>query len=340
MAAPSPSFPRPVPGSRAVLHIGLHKTATTHVQNTFDASRRHLARHGAVYPALGPGTGQHALLAPWVALAPGLIARTPAETLWAGLARHAVPGRTLLLSSEEFSRIAPRPVPLAEVRAHLAAFERVEVVCVLRDQVALLQSVWCEVARQGRAGHPFRLLADTLRSGVAFGVAINLRPLWLRLRQAFPADAIRFLDHAAAARAPGGVAGAVLAAAGFPGAVAGLKALPRANVSPDPLALWIARAGRPPREVVPPAAIAAAQAALDARFGPGRPQSLWTRAERATLATQMATRNAAFLEAAAAEGVTVTLSPPSAPRDDTLWRDDLGDLDPAPLPAGAVPNRG
>jgi len=336
--------------ARAILHIGLHKTATTLVQHSFAANRRLLARHGLIYPDIGPTEGHHALLTPWVPLDRRYRSTAEADRLWAGLARHAGPDTTLLLSSEEFSRGRTHEVDLAAVRARLAAFDRVEVVCVLRDQVALLQSVWMEVAKKGTGAHFFAMLTSALNTGYATAVHMNLRPLYRRLRRVFAADAIRFLDYATARAAPGGLPGALLDACGAGAATPDLAPVAPVNVSPDPLALWIARwdgadpaeaiagTGTGPARPVPAGRVADARAALDARARAGRPTTLYTRAERREMETQMAARNAVFLDMVRPHQPDLALSPPADPAPGTIFRDDLGDLDPLPpLSFGIAP---
>lgn len=294
---PAPPSERPVsrPISRAVLHIGTHKTATTMIQNALAANRPLLARHGLIYPEIGRATGHHSLLTRWLALDPYYLTSVAPADLWRGLARHARPGVTLLLSSEEFSRGWTKRVDLAEIRDFLAPFDRVEVVCVLRDQLSLVQSIHLEVAKKKAAPAFPDLVARAMRNGHAVGVFLDYGALHDFLLTGFDADAIRFIDYAAARAAPGGVLGALLdhCAAGTDPAALGPVDGDAANISPEPLAFWaagIAAAPHPP----PAALVALARRALAEEFGPDRRSLLYTPAEYRRLAAHVAPLNAAF----------------------------------------------
>ncbi|MBC7157058.1 MAG: hypothetical protein H5U20_06030, partial [Rhodobacteraceae bacterium] len=216
-APPFPAPPRPVPGSRAVVHIGLHKTATTLIQATLAANRAALAAHGVDYPRAGPGPAHHALLALWHEMPPGSRPDGDPRALWAGLAALAAPGRTLLLSSEVFARAAPPRADLGQMRALLAAYAEIRLVCVLRAPIAHIQSLVLEVARQAPLDLA-RAIRMALAEGRAEGVAVDRMRLHARLRADFAAHEIVYLDHAGFQRTATGPAAAVLAAAGAPAA--------------------------------------------------------------------------------------------------------------------------
>lgn len=309
--------------SRVILHIGLHKTGTTFLQDSLAANRAALARHGVIYPEIGRANGHHALVTRWQPLPEHLCADTPAIDLWRGLARLADGRNTVILSSEEFSR-GDRRVDLAEIRALLAAFDRVEVVCFLRHQLPLLQSIQLQITR-ARALPAFpALLAGARRSGQATGVFLDFGALHDWLSGAFAPDRIRFVDYARARRAPGGLLGALLEICGATGALPDTMP-PKANVSPDPLAFWLARQ-RCPEGPVPDRLLAEARAALDRRFGAGRRSTLYTRAEYRTLVAHFAPINAAFQARIETFQPGFTLSPPDPLPADTLWREDLAEL--------------
>lgn len=317
--------------AQVVLHIGTHKTATTLVQNAFAANRPLLARHGVIYPEIGRAAGHHSLLTRWLGLAPHYqTAVAPAE-LWRGLARHARPGTTLLLSSEEFSRGWNRRVDFAEVRAFLAPFERVEVVCLLRDQTSLVQSVWLEVSKH-KTPPPFPdLLARAMRNGHATGVFMDYGALDDFLLQSFAPDAIRYVDYAGARRAPGGVLGTMLEICGTGLGADDLAPVDAAgaNVSAEPLASWaagIVSAPQPP----PPALIDLATRALAEEFGADRRSLLYTPADYRRFAAHVAPLNAAFAARLAERQPGFALAPPAPdpaalpePGTGPIWRSEM-----------------
>ncbi len=134
-----------------VLHIGLHKTASSYVQGLLAARRDDLLRAGVLYPETGivdkastgtrggAGSGQ-ALLSrpgPQKALIAQLSAEIPEEV------------STVLVSSEEFSRAAQKPTP-ERFLARFAAFGQVRVVLVLRRQDDWIESFYKQIVDQYR----------------------------------------------------------------------------------------------------------------------------------------------------------------------------------------------
>lgn len=134
-----------------VLHIGLHKTASSYVQGLLAARRDDLLRAGVLYPETGivdkatsgtregAGSGQ-ALLSkpgPQKALVAQLAAEVPDEV------------STVLVSSEEFSRATKKPTP-ERLLARFAAFGQVRVVLVLRRQDDWIESYYKQIVDQYR----------------------------------------------------------------------------------------------------------------------------------------------------------------------------------------------
>ncbi|EAQ03092.1 hypothetical protein OB2597_13148 [Pseudooceanicola batsensis HTCC2597] len=312
--------------ARLVLHIGTHKTGTTSAQDTFHANRATLAEHGVVYPDLGRHTGHHGLLTDWIALPqayrlPGG-ARAALEKLaadWRGT------DRTLLLSSEEFSRAGGRGgrVDFNELRRIFSGYE-LTLICVLRDQKSFLQSVYLELARNGPPPRPPALVSEAMETSQVDGLWCNFNALYSGLRQTFAADEIRLLDYAAVRTAPGGLVSRLMEVI-CPGTNPEIPVLPPdgwSNVSPGVLPVWAAQviaAGGPAR----PHLRRAAQEASDLEFGPDRPQCLFTREESARLDLHFAPSNAALATRLQGDGQHWQLSIPDRPPD-TIHREDLG----------------
>lgn len=329
--------------ARVILHIGTHKTGSTLIQNSFAANRTLLARHGVIYPEIGRATGHHSLLTRWLTLDPYYHTPEAPLALWRDLGRHARSDSTLVLSSEEFSR-GNRPVNLAEVRDLLAPFDRIEVVCFLRDQMSFLQSIQLEMAKKRAVAGFSALLEGAHKTGYASGLHIDYGGLYDQLLGAFAPDQIRFVDYGQARRAPGGVLGTMLALCGADLVAEALKppegpnALV-ANISPDPLATWAAGLMAAP-EAPTPALIAQIRTVLDEVFGKGRPSMLYTRAEYRALAAHVAPLNTAFEARLAGVQPGFALSPPDPdpnnlpppqkPGTNTgkppgpIWREDMG----------------
>lgn len=320
--------------SRVILHIGTHKTATTLIQNAFAANRKLLARRGVIYPEIGRATGHHSLLTRWLNLDPYYHTATAPLALWQGLARYAKGDTTLVLSSEEFSRGANKRVDFGEVRELLAPFDRIEVVCFLRDQVSFLQSIQLEMGKK-RAAPGFPTLLEAARkTGYASGLYLDYGALYDQLLTAFPPEAIRFVDYAQARGTAGGILGTMLdlCGAGLDPADLATPALTPAtaagaNISPDPIPAWAAGIVSAP-EAAPDKLIAQARTALEREFGEGRSSTVYTRAEHKRMAAHVAPLNAAFEARVQAVQPEFTLSPP-APADagadaGMIWRENIG----------------
>lgn len=278
--------------SHLVLHVGTHKTATTSVQDTLAANRALLAARGVAFPQVGPSAGQHALVTRWIPLPERYCDPRPALELWQGLAAaHAGGTGTLLLSSEEFSRATPA-VDMRELAALTAGFSRRTIVCTLRGQLAYLQSIYLQVVRDAPVAAFQEFLRQALVTNLAIGGRLDYGALYDQLLAGFAPDEIVFISYEAAARAPGGVLGAILDAADQPGLAAALAPLAQpSNVSTSPLATWAAN------EITPmpgPDLVALAAAAFEETFGAEARSTLYTRAEARAAAEHFAPLNAAF----------------------------------------------
>ena len=131
-----------------VLHIGLHKTASSYVQGVLAASRDDLKREGVLYPTTGivdkgsrstregAGSGQ------------GLLSRRGRHrTLLARLMAELEGVPTALISSEEFSRGGDTPSP-EKLLDRFKVFKSVRVVLVLRRQDDWIESFYKQVVDQ------------------------------------------------------------------------------------------------------------------------------------------------------------------------------------------------
>jgi hypothetical protein len=126
-----------------VLHIGLHKTASSYIQGVLGASRDNLLREGVLYPTTGivdkgststrEGAGSGQGLLSRRGRHRVLLARLMAEL------EEDIP--TVLISSEEFSRGGDTPSP-AKLLDRFKAFRSVKVVLVLRRQDDWIESFY------------------------------------------------------------------------------------------------------------------------------------------------------------------------------------------------------
>jgi hypothetical protein len=283
--------------SEIVIHAGTHKTGTTTIQDTLALNRRKLAEHGIVFPQVGPSNGQHSLATAWIDLPERYRDSRPARDAWRALGReHGTGQATVIVSSEELSRGRPG-VDMRELAALVAPFGRRTLVCLLRGQLAYLQSIYLQVIRDVRIAPFEEYLRQALQTRHATGVMLDYGALYDRLLEGFAPEEILFLSYEAAVRAPGGVVGSLFARIGRGAAAADLQTLPagNSNVSAEPLAAWAANQIAAPG-IAGPSLVTLAREVIAETFGPEARTTLFTRAEEARVIAAFAPLNTAFEE--------------------------------------------
>ncbi|MFC6689683.1 hypothetical protein [Jhaorihella thermophila] len=311
--------------ARLFLHIGTHKTGTSYLQHLFHLNRDRLEQAGLHYPRIGSDSAHHALVEVWFEipdLPPDRFREGGPDRLWEDLVqRHARGPGTVILSSEAFSRQGREPIDYADLARRLAPFEEVRVICTLRRQAELAQSVWLEVARKGRALTLRPYLNRAWTEGLCHGVSIDHERIYDRLLEGFSPDRIHLFDYEHVRRARGGLAQALLDLAGADLSVSDLRQPPpeSANISPDPLGFYLASriAGSAP----PPAALVTAVTDI-LRTDPPRPTSLLSRAEYARFHSVYAPVNARLVDRVQPWQPGFTLSD-TAPSGKLFYRDDV-----------------
>lgn len=226
--------------ARVVIHIGTHKTGTTILQDRLARSRAWLDAQGVIYPDYG-NPAHHRLLAHWVGLqAPEFRSADP-EQDWRQLARdHAHSDRTILLSSEEFSRASPNRPDFRLIRDWLSGFDSVRLVCFLRDQLTFMQSIYTEVSKAQNPPPLAEVVDHAIRSGKFTGVAVDYNILLDILERQLPPGDISFCNYHDACAAPGGLWGYFLRLIGVTAPPPGNLPDERHNESRPPVAVWAA----------------------------------------------------------------------------------------------------
>ena len=131
------------------LHIGLHKTGTTTIQESLFAEQEKLNQNGVLVPAVGqpfPQNAGHHNLA-WELF--DFKKFSAKNGTWDDLIYliNEVPHKRIILSSEEFTRI---PVSkIEQIKIRLEKFQ-VKIVVYIRRQDKILQSFWAEMIKSGR----------------------------------------------------------------------------------------------------------------------------------------------------------------------------------------------
>lgn len=304
--------------ARLVLHVGTHKTASTSIQKSFFANRELLAKHGLIYPNIGRTDGHHGLVTDWINLAPVYHLPGGSVAAWKKMARETAEGdHTVFLSSEEFSRGHPQArMDLKEIRSWLGSYDEIKVICVLRDQVSFLQSVYLEISKNQAPPQWNMFFQNTLRNGYGAGLFLNYADLDDHLRSAFAEDEIHYVDYATASGGDG-IRAHMLALAGCDldsGELQGSANVSSANVSPDPLASWVASMIARPN-AADPALMTLVRNTLRADLGEDRKTTLYVRSEIDRLRKLITPWNDALHERLATRQPDFVLSDPGLPED-------------------------
>ena len=192
---------------------------------------------------------------------------------------HAGGKSTLVLSSEEFSRARPQAVDFTELAGFVAGFGQRTVVCYLRNQASYIQSIYLQVRKRGRTVNFDHFVAACIAERFAGGMYLDYGALFARVRAGFGPEEMRFLSYEEASGHPGGLAGHFLTT------ISSIFAIPpaqRSNVSPSPLAFWVAmRVAAERAQPGPPAAelLEAAEQAVADMVGRGVRTTIFTRTQ-------------------------------------------------------------
>lgn len=144
-----------------ILHIGLHKTASTYLQNKFSALRYDMLPDGIVYPRAGEAARDWMPTRQGAQSGHAVLTRDSAAAMpaIAEIIEECPPGtERLILSSENFT-IWKRPTPPSEYLSRLSLFRSVKVVLVLRRQDVWIESYYKQLV-DGFIDYETRSFAD------------------------------------------------------------------------------------------------------------------------------------------------------------------------------------
>lgn len=315
--------------AKIVLHIGAHKTATSYLQGAFYRNRKLLEQHGLHYPHIGPNNAHHALAAQWIRLndiPDRFYGRRGPAGLWDDLiAGYAHRPGTVFLSAENFTRVHPERVDMAGLAERLSAFEEVRIVYTMRRQVDLVPSVWAQVSKASSMPSIWAYMRTVFDERRANGVPVDHDLVYQGLLAGFAPEQIHLLDYSRFRDHPDGTLGVFLDLLGCDLQAADLQppSEDEANISPDPLALFVAgivngNAGQPPA----PALVAHLTGTLDEILG--RPRTLLARHEYVKLRERFRHGNQALVERVQAVQPGFAFDEGIQP-EDLVYRDDLDD---------------
>lgn len=284
--------------SKIILHMGTHKTATTYLQQVLAANRPLLGGHNIVYPTVGRFAGHHMLLSEWLPMQAGYIPDQGTQGVWDYLTEtYADSDKTVVLSSEEFTRAYPKRVDMADLRARLSGFDQVQIICFLRDQQSFLQSIYLEISKD-RAPQPLHEMLDIAKTDhTADGLWLDYNLLYDHFRTGFDAPEITLIPFGQAVHHPRGILGCFLELIGCNADKnAFLEQDLTVNKSSEPLAMWGANKIASPQPA-PEKLVDFVYQQFVAGFGANTRSSIFTRAEVGALAAifnplnqQLATR--------------------------------------------------
>ena len=132
-----------------ILHIGLHKTASSYVQNLLNVRRYDLLREGFLYPNVGAVDGARTSTREGAQSGHALFTQPGdrRELISELLAELPETVSTVLLSSEDFTLPRPEPTP-EEFLSRFREFGAVKVVLVLRRQDFWVESFYKQIVDQ------------------------------------------------------------------------------------------------------------------------------------------------------------------------------------------------
>lgn len=170
-----------------ILHIGHYKTGTTALQVFCDKNAAALARRGITYAASQRHLSKHSIYAFALLRAAGVkrlmhgYARPePPEAIWAKLLDEvrAAPTPNVLVSSEEFIRLAMAPAGVARLRAILAGAPdiAVRVIAYLRPIGPHLRSWHNQLVKKGQCQSGFQTAVATEIEAIHHDYALALAP--------------------------------------------------------------------------------------------------------------------------------------------------------------------
>lgn len=228
--------------SKAIIHIGTHKTATTFIQDTFAKNRNVFAMNDIIYPKIGEAGGHHTLASEWINMQKQFQTNAGHDKIWKYLIdAYADSDKTLFLTTEEFSRAKPNCVNMAQLRDRLSAFDEVEIICTLKAQHRFIQSIYLEISKKRIVRPLINILEEAHKTHLVDGLFMNYNKLYEHLRTGFAKNEITFVPFEKVIKQENGILGEFLNIIGYTQGIETIEQETKPiNVSADPLTIWIA----------------------------------------------------------------------------------------------------
>lgn len=287
--------------SKFIIHSGSHKTGTSHLQAAFDQNADLMKQHGVVYPPIWSNGAHHVMAAPWK---PHVqrntkITREDGLEMYKKLVKeYAKTDATVVISGEVFTHQLNGLVDYKELAMLLEPFDSVEIVNVVREQVALFQSTYLQLGKTSRKDHELlkRMLDEVIETQRAMGVALNFGNLLDQMTKGFDESSIFFSSFEVVRKMPMGVLTPVVERFGWDKLPEGFKdPVGDINVSPDPLSTLVAQeltGSHPP----PGRTIDVIRKTIDAHFSKTARTTILEREQAEMIATAAVEWNQKVLE--------------------------------------------
>ena len=286
--------------SKICIHIGTHKTATTHIQALFEKNAALLARHGVIYPKLKSSVSNHhhVLNGVWnknFSDDPDAI-----RNEWRALGqKYANSTKTVFVSSEELSRLRPAStqIKMAELYDLVSNFDEAILLCSFRNQASFVQSIYQQVAHT-RGGSPWAgFYKKAMQNRACEGLGLDYNRLFSHFLSGFDRRKIRLISYDHEIHQPGGMVAAIMREIGCTLDPAKLRPITaeQSNVSEQPLTSLIAA------QIAAPLAPSIRQtrvvaSVIDTYFDTPAHTTLFNRAELAQMVDMFTPTNAALAE--------------------------------------------
>jgi hypothetical protein len=161
---------------KLILHIGMHKCGSTAIQHFLSSNFDYLQAEGFFIPRFSYA-GHHGMVFPWIELPECYRLSLSPVDHWKNLVKMADGFKTVILSSEEFSRSLPNSVRFQDIETWASDFDEIQIVLILRNQLEFLESVYKEISRE----KPFNSFHEVIQCWVDSTYADGLDLCYLRL---------------------------------------------------------------------------------------------------------------------------------------------------------------
>lgn len=266
--------------SHLVIHVGQHKTGTTSAQASLAQSRDILEDHGLIYPPTPNTTGHHALAGRAEYLPEFFFAAGEPEELWQDIVeQHAGSDRTVLISSETFLEyLGSERHETFDSSPFIDAFDKVTVIAILRQPLDLIEASYVSSRKRSFASP----CAEAIERSVNIGPAKAQGPdLALHVNEMFCGADFICTSYEPLRAIPNGVLDFILAQTGADVRASDLSLDQETwlNVSPQPLATYMAKTISDSPAALDAELIGYAQEALEQHHGQFAGTTCFTRAE-------------------------------------------------------------